>query len=234
MRTAHVELVHACTAVPWAEARRVTRALSRQVRDHFGPAFGVVADVELVPRGKQDPAAWQIALVDDAASAEDDGWHELTARGLPLGEVLVKKNVEETGGWSSAASHELLEMLADPDMSLTVLVHGARTTRLFAYEVCDPVQDDRWSYFVGRVRVSNFVYPSWFETFHRARATRFDHVGACTRALQVLPGGCATFAHARWQRGWRDEGPTRGRIGHPRGTRRRRRTMARGTWRRSE
>jgi hypothetical protein len=234
MRAAHVQFVHDSTVVSWKDARRVTAALARQVRDHFGPAYGVSARVELVERGRQDPTAWQIALVDDAPSAEDDGWHELTARGQPLGKVLLKKVIAETGGWSSTASHELLELLADPGMSLSVLVYGARGSHFFAYEVCDPVQDDRFSYFVDRVRVSDFVYPAWFESFREHGSTRFDHVGACTRPLQILPGGYASVAHANWARGWRDDGPTRGRIGRPRGTRRARRIAPRDEWRKSD
>jgi hypothetical protein len=233
MREAHVQLVHASSVVSWSEARRVASALGRQVREHFGPAYGVRARVEAVPHGRQDPSAWQVVVVDDARSAEDDGWHELTARGQPLGTVLAKKVIAESGGWSSTASHELLELLADPDMSLSVLVYGARGSRLFAYEICDPVQDDRYGYFVDRVRVSDFVYPAWFESFRKRGSARFDHVGECTRPLQILPGGYATVAHAHWERGWRDDGPSRGTIGRPRGSRRGRRIVPRDAWRRS-
>jgi hypothetical protein len=232
--TAHVQLVHASQAVTWGDARRVTRALERQVRDHFGPAFGVTADVELVPRGREDPAAWQIAIVDSVSSAGDDGWHELTASGLPLGKVYAKQVIAETGGWSSSASHELLEMLADPDMSLTVVAWDKRGSHLYAYEVCDPVQDDRHGYEIGGVLVSDFVLPSWFESFHRARSVRFDQAGACARALQVLPGGYAQVTHTDWVRGWRDVGPSRGRKGKARGSRQGRRRTAHNHWRPSE
>jgi hypothetical protein len=233
MPTAHVQLVHACSAavVAWRDAQRVARALQRQVREHFGPAYGVDATVEAVPRGRQDAAAWQVALVDDAVDADADGWHELTARGLPLGKVYAKAVLAECGGWSTTASHEVLELLADPDMSLAVLVYGARGSRLFAYEVCDPVQDDRYAYSIGGVRVSDFVYPAWFESFRARRSARFDHAGACDRPLQVLAGGYAQVAPAHYERGWRDEGPARGKRGPARGSRQARRRVARGTWR---
>jgi hypothetical protein len=228
-----VQLVHASRAVTWSDARRVAAAVQRQVREHFGPAYGVRADVEAVPHGRQDPRAWQVAIVDDAASADDDGWHELTARGQPLGKVLAKKVIAETGGWSSTASHEVLELLADPDMSLAVLVYGERGSHLYAYEVCDPVQDDRWAYDVDRVRVSDFVYPAWFESFRGRGSARFDHTGACDRPLQILAGGYASVTHAHYERGWRDKGPTRGKRGKSLGSRRGRRTIPRDDWRRS-
>lgn len=217
----------------WADARRVAAAVQRQVREHFGPVYGVRATVEAVPQGRQDPGAWQVAVVDDAASADDDGWHELTARGQPLGKVLAKKVIAETGGWSSTASHEVLELLADPDMSLAVLVYFENGSHLYAYEVCDPVQDDRWAYTIDRVRVSDFVYPAWFESFHGRGSTRFDHTGACDRPLQILPGGYATVTHAHYEKGWRDEGPTRGKRGKHLGSRRARRRIPRDDWRKS-
>lgn len=230
----HVQLVHATTLVSWDDAKRVTAALQRQVRDDFGPEYGVRADVELVPRGREHGDAWQIALVDSASSADDDGWHELTAHGQPLGKVFVRKVLRESGGWSSSASHELLELLADPDMNTTVVAWGKRGSHLYAYEVCDPVQDDRSGYEIGGVLVSDFVLPSWFEAFHRRGSVAFDHVGHCDRPLQVLPGGYAQVTHADWVRGWRDVGPSRGRRGQARGSRRGRRRSERGQWRKSK
>lgn len=233
VRDAHVQLVHAARAVTWADVRRVAAALDRQVREHFGPVYGVTATVEAVPQGGQDPRAWQVAIVDDEASADDDGWHELTANGQPLGKVLAKKVIAETGGWSTTASHEVLELLADPDMSLYVLVFGSGGSHLYAYEVCDPVQDDRHAYTIDRVRVSDFLYPAWFESFRGRRSTRFDHAGACDRPLQILAGGYATVTRAHWDTGWHDAGPERGKPGKPLGSRRARRTVPREAWRRS-
>ena len=190
--------------------------------------------MELVPRGREDEGAWQIAIVGDARSADDEGWHELTAGGRPLGKVLARQAIEDTGGWSSTASHELLELLADPDMSLTVVACDGGRTRLVAYEICDPVQDDRYGYFIDRMRVSDFVYPAWFESFHPRGEARFDHRGACARPLQILPGGYASVTHSDWERGWRDLGPSRGKPGKSRGSRRGRRRVARASWRKSQ
>jgi hypothetical protein len=228
-----VQLIHASDAVSWNDVRRVAAAIQRQVREHFGPVYGVDATVEAVPHGRHDPRAWQVAIVGDSASAADDGWHELTAWGQPLGKVLAKKVIAETGGWSSTASHEVLELLADPDMSLSVLVYGERGSHLYAYEICDPVQDDRYGYAIDRVRVSDFVYPAWFESFRARGSARFDHTGACDRPLQILSGGYATVTHAHWERGWRDEGPARGKLGRSFGSRRARRTVPRDAWRKS-
>ncbi|HEY8039480.1 MAG TPA: hypothetical protein VIF15_06785 [Polyangiaceae bacterium] len=234
MRSAHVQFVHASTVVSYADARTVVRALRKQARQHFAPAYGIRAEVELVPQGRQDPGAWQIVIADGAVRAAEDGWHETTQSGLPLGKVLAEKVIGETGGWSSTASHELLELLADPYMSLTVVGFEHHHARLFAYEICDAVQDDRYSYFIDGVRVSDFVTPAWFEGFHAPDSVPFDHRGHCVRPFHVLSGGYASVAHQDWVRGWRDVGPPRGKIGHALGSRRERRRKPRSEWRRSQ
>ena len=233
MREAHVQIVNDSDVVSAADARRVVRALRQQAREHFAPAWGIHAEVELATRPRIAPDAWVIAIVDDAAKGDYYGWHELSAAGKPLGKVYAADAIRDTGGWSSTASHELLELLADPDMAVTVLDSSDRAARLYAYEICDPVQDDRWSYSIGGVRVSDFVLPTWFEPFHRRRSVRFDHTGKVTRPFQILAGGYATVDHVTGTRGWHDLGPSRGKIGRSRGSRHGRRRLARAEWRRS-
>jgi hypothetical protein len=231
MREAHVQFVNDSDAVSDAAARRIVRALGRQAREHFAPAWGIRAEVELVPRHRVAAGAWVIAIVDSARSGDALGWHELTAAGLPLGKVYAVDSSRADGSWSITASHELLELLADPDMTMTVLDDSGRARRLYAYEVCDPVQDDRFAYALDGVRVSDFVLPAWFESFHRPRSVRFDHAGACTRPLQVTAGGYASVYHVDGVRGWRDLGPSRGATGHARGSRHRKRRLTRQRWR---
>jgi hypothetical protein len=231
MREAHVQFVHDADAVSEADARRVVRAIGKQARAHFAPAWGIRAHVELVPRKRVDAAAWIIAIVDDARSGDFLGWHELTARGFPLGKVYAGDTIRQGGSWSVTASHELLEMLVDPEMSMTVLDSTENANRLFAYEICDPVQDDRWGYLIDGVRVSDFVLPTWFESFHHPRGVRFDHRRAVVRPLQILAGGYASVDHVDGSRGWRDVGPSRGKAGPTRGSRHARRMLAREAWR---
>ena len=52
---------------------------------------------------------------------------------------------------------------------------------LYAYEVCDACEADQFGYDIDGVLVSDFVFPSWFESFWSAGAhasiskTRFTH-----------------------------------------------------------
>lgn len=57
---------------------------------------------------------------------------------MPLGKVFAGTDLKYGYTWSVTASHELLEMLADPNINLTVLLQNSETAgTLYAYEVCD-------------------------------------------------------------------------------------------------
>src|SRR5580693_7852945 len=56
----------------------------------------------------------------------------------------------------------------------------------YAYETADAVE--REAFDVNGIPMSNFVYPSWFEAFHKPKSTKFDYMGKCTRPFQILKG----------------------------------------------
>jgi hypothetical protein len=237
VRIADVQVIDASrTVVPKErELARAMHALERQVRSHFAPAWGIGVELELLPRGRTSRVrrdAWVLVIVDDAKSADIDGWHDLSPHGQPLGKVLAKEAIADSGEWTSTASHELLEMLVDPDLSLGSAATVEGHARQYAYEVCDAVQANAYRYEVGGVHVSDFVYPSWFESF-RTSGARFDQAKKCRRPLQVLPGGYAIVAHVDGERGWHEVWPEHRRKPHLHGSRRGRRLMDRARWRKS-
>ncbi|HEX8791011.1 MAG TPA: hypothetical protein VF765_08655 [Polyangiaceae bacterium] len=236
-RIADVQVIDASrTVVPGErDLGRNVRALERQVRQHFAPAWGIGVELELLPRGRASRIrrdAWTLVILDDEESADADGWHDLSPHGQPLGKVLAKEAMADSREWTSTASHELLEMLVDPDIALGSAATVEGHARQYAYEVCDAVQSNACRYEVSGVRVSDFVYPSWFEGF-RARGTRFDQAGKCKRPLHVLPGGYAIIAHVDGSRGWHELWPERARRPRLHGSRRARRIKDRRHWRKS-
>jgi hypothetical protein len=203
------------------------------VREHFAPAWGIGVELEITTRARIHRDAWVLVIVDDEPSADLDGWHDLSPHGQPLGKVLTKNAIADAREWTSAASHELLEMLADPDIALGSAANVEGHARQYAYEVCDAVQANAYRYEVSGVHVSDFVYPTWFEGF-RARGTRFDHLGKCKRPLHLLPGGYALIAHVDRSTGWHQLVPEHRRPPRLHGSRRGRRLMHRARWRKSE
>lgn len=94
---------------------------------HFSHVWGKSATVTLVknsikgnrPLLKKCQGWWWLVLLDTSDEAGYLGYHEATIDGMPLGKVFVKTAEAANRAWSVTASHELLEMLADPWLNLS-------------------------------------------------------------------------------------------------------------------
>lgn len=107
--------------------------------------------------------------------------------------VHAGTDIKLGASWTVTASHELLEMLADPDINLTAFVQSGDTTgKLYAYEVADACEADNYGYKIGETLVSDFVFPAWFESFPTAGA-QLDQQGQIQRPFEILPGGWVGF-----------------------------------------
>src|SRR5262245_4075054 len=251
METISVAVVNAAHDLDDDDVASGVEALQEQVLRHFGPAWGVSAELTQV-RGssrreqrRPDPEArqrfrghWGLVLVDDGPAAHELGFHDLTASGLPMARVLVRRAAEQGRDWTHAASHELLEMLADPCLD-RVAYHqpDASTVRFYAVEVCDPCASVDDGYELEGRSVSNFVLPAWFHDGPCAGAApqqpRLDWRNLTVRSLQTRPGGYVgvfdTIARA-----WTIEGaPPDGELRDV-GSRLERRATARSRWRYSD
>jgi len=191
MSLINVSIVNASSVLTDSDVQPVVDALQKQVDNDFGPAWGVAAKLNFVPQGSSPPAgSWWLLILDDSDQAGALGYHDLTSEGLPLGKVFAATDLKFGSNWTVTASHELLEMLADPNVNLTVFIQSdSAAGRLYAYEVCDACENDQLGYMVGDVLVSDFVYPSWFEDFRPPNSTQFDQGQHITQPLQLLAGG---------------------------------------------
>ena len=176
-----------------------------------------------------------MSILDDSDQAGALGYHDLTPDGLPIGKVFAATDLKYGTNWTITASHELLEMLADPNINLTVFVQSNESTGiLYAYEVCDACEADNLGYAIGNARtVSDFVYPSWFESFRTTGSAQFDQTNQIKNPLQLLPGGYIGVFNVNSGSGWQqqtaDKQPnimSRGNVG----SRRERRRIPREEW----
>jgi hypothetical protein len=169
---------------------RVADALGKQLADDYSPVWGLEAEIAIAARPEAIPAtAWQLVILDDSDQANALGYHELTKSGAPLGKVFVRSVQESGGEWSVAASHELLEMMADPALNLAAEGYDPESPgspAFFAYENCDPVEGD--TYRIDGVTVSDFVYPTFFELNPPQHST-FDRLGHLVKPFSLRPGG---------------------------------------------
>ncbi len=161
---------------------KLVGALQTFVDECVVPAWR--APARLVKSRKELSGAWNLVFLDDADRAKLFGYHKLMKNGLPLARVFVKPLLKQGEAISLVASHELAEMLVDPSDNLWCL--GPKR-RLYAYEVCDPVEHEQFE--IDNLAMSDFLYPAYFQRLRKPKSTRFDYLKKVKRPFQVLPGG---------------------------------------------
>ncbi len=162
-------------------------AMQKFVDEHFAPVWGTPA--KLVKSKGFLKGAWAMAFLDKTHDASMEGYHDVTPEGLPMSKVFVKNILEQKDKVSVAASHELAEMLVDPNANLYST--GPKKNHLYDYEVADPVEELFFE--VDGIPMTNFVYPAYFESFHKKGSTRFDHMGALDRPFDFHVGGYQSY-----------------------------------------
>ena len=234
--TTQISVINESTVLTDAEVTPVVIALQQQVTNDFRPVWGIDAELKMIPQGTPaTPGTWWLVILDDSDQAGALGYHDLTPDGLPMGKVFAGSDLKAGDSWSVTASHELLEMLADPNINLTVFVQDANTTgTLYAYEVCDACEDDSLGYTINNVQVSDFVYPAWFESFRTEGSTQFDRMNQIKDPLQLLAGGYIGVFSVTGGSGWQQQTAEKTPLnlrhrGHV-GSRRERRSVAREQW----
>jgi hypothetical protein len=186
-----VGLVDKTGTIRASELSAVAAALNLQVNRDFGPIWQVPATVSALLDGQQPPpGVWPIFVVNNLPPTE--GGIHLTKHRQPY--ALV----EAGPSWSLAASHECLEMLVDPSGSRLYAssaiqvkhgeVHDAPGKFEYVVEVCDPSENQPFSYPIDGVVVSDFYTPHFFDPKVSA-GVRYSFTGALTRPRQVLKGG---------------------------------------------
>lgn len=162
-------------------------ALQEYVDDHFAPIWGTPA--KLVKSKGFLKGKWALVFLDNTSDASTEGFHDVTPEGLPLAKVFVQNTIKLKERVSVCASHEIAEMLVDPGTNLYST--GPKKNRLYDYEVADPVEE-LW-FPVNGIPMVDFVYPEYFEVFHRPGSMRFDHMGQLRRPFQLAKGGYQSY-----------------------------------------
>jgi|HubBroStandDraft_6_1064221.scaffolds.fasta_scaffold07534_5 hypothetical protein len=205
--TIQISVINESTVLADTDVAPVVAALQKQVTNDFRPMWGTDAELNIVSKGSQPPTgSWWLVLLDDSDQANALGYHDLTTDGLPIGKVFAASDLKAGTSWTVTASHELLEMLGDPNINLTVFVQNGNTTGiLYAYEVCDACEDDSLGYQIDSVLVSDFVYPSWFESFRAEGSTPFDRMNKIQTPFQLLVNGYIGVFNVSAGSGWQQQ-----------------------------
>jgi hypothetical protein len=233
--TIQISVINESTVLADTDVQPVLDALQQQVSEDFCPIWGINAKLTIAEKGTQPPSGnWWLVLLDDSDQANALGYHDLTSEGLPIGKVFAASDLKAGMSWTVTASHELLEMLADPNINLTVFAQNTNTAgTLYAYEVCDACEDDSLAYKIDNILVSDFVYPAWFESFRAEGSTQFDRANKVREPFQLLAGGYIGIFNVTAGSGWTqkmDERPTNTQNRGAVGSRRERRTIPHDQW----
>ena len=162
-------------------------AMQKFVDEHLAPVWATPA--RLVKTRGFKKGAWAIVFHDAYSDANTEGYHDVTPEGLPMSRVYVKNTLKLGDQVSVVASHELAEMLVDPLANL--YTDGPRGNRLYDYEAADPVEELFFP--VDGIAMSDFVYPAYFEMFHKKGSTRFDHMDKLKRPFELDKGGYQSY-----------------------------------------
>lgn len=168
-----------------SQLTKVAAALQKQATRDFGPLWDIQANVSGFARLQDVPTDyWPVIVRDDIKTPGAAGVHEDKNR-QPFALVQF------SDAWSLTASHETLEMLADPFGNR--LVAGKSPKRAqgrvnFLVEVCDPCEDQQFAYTVNGVTVSDFYTPHFFDPVAES-SVRYSYTGAVKGPRTILQGG---------------------------------------------
>lgn len=181
-----ITIVDIDSGVPLAEIQRTAAALQHQVREHFSPEWGIGAEAIVTGAVSSAPGEWRMELRKVPTLDGALGYHDETDDGQPILYVFPEACSGDGSAWSSCASHEALEALADPWLRRLVQLSDGH---IAALEVCDQVESD--SYLIDGIQVSNFNTPENFEPPKNLTGVKFDYLGLQTKPFEIRPGGYA-------------------------------------------
>jgi len=190
MLPVQIALTSLTDQVGLTELSQVAAALQRQVTRDFTPLWGIEAAVDAFPFDQIPPGAWPVIVQDVIETPGAAGIHRTEADDTPY--ALLQYG--ET--WSLAASHECLEMLADPSGGRKISGTSPLTRQQgpvsFLLEVCAPCADAASAYAINGVLVSDFCTPHYYGASPNTGG-RCSFTGALRQPLTLRPNGTLSW-----------------------------------------
>jgi hypothetical protein len=190
-----VALVSDTPTVGFSDVSAVAAALQKQATRDFGPIWQVSASVSAFDALESVPVDyWPVIIRDDIDQPGAAGYHT-DDNGQPFS--LVQADDQ----WQLTASHETLEMLADPFGNRTIAgspppqaPRPISTLRRVTYlvEVCDPCEDPQFAYGVNGQQLSDFITPHYYDP-NGATGTLYSFRGNVKGPHTVLEAGYVSF-----------------------------------------
>jgi hypothetical protein len=207
MLTANLALVSEVDGHDPTDVAAVAAALQKQVTRDFAPIWDVQATVDAFPRLEDVPIGYWPMIVRDDIEHEGAAGIHLDKDGQPFALITMGHS------WSLTASHETLEMLADPNGNRLVAGDSPKEDQgrvRFLVEVCDPSESEKFAYTVNGILVSDFYTPRYFDPTP-STTIRYSYTDAIKEPRTILPGGYISWQDLGsgnwWQQIWRTRDP---------------------------
>jgi hypothetical protein len=185
MLVTELALVAETDHISHSQLTRVAAALQKQAIRDFAPIWSIHATVDAFATLDDVPIGyWPIIVRDDIGQPGAAGVH-LDQNGQPY------SLVEYSESWSLTASHEALEMLADPFGNRVIAGDSPKPGQgrvEFLVEVADPIEDAQFAYKVNGVLVSDFLTPHFYDPV-AAAGVRYSFGGNLDGPRRIVAGG---------------------------------------------
>ncbi|UKY54523.1 hypothetical protein [Streptomyces inhibens] len=202
MLVTQLALVSETAEITASQLNRVAAALQKQATRDFAPLWQVPATVDAFDRLKDVPVGyWPMIVRDDIGQPGAAGVH-LDKNGQPF------SLIQYSASWSLTASHEMLEMLADPWGNRLIAGQSPKPDQgvvEFLVEVSDPSESPENGYTINGLLVSDFFTPRFYDPV-AAPGVRYSFTGKLTAPRKILPGGYISWRNPVtdhwWQQIW--------------------------------
>lgn len=192
MTTPHVAQIsvfnYAKTPLPFDLADLVD-TMQKYVDDYMYPVWGCLA--KLTETQGPVKGTWSMVFFDNADEPDALAYHDEECH-QPVSKVFVETTLNDGEDVAVSATHELAEMLVDAPINRYASAGDGET--MFAYEVCDPVEDQ--SFEINGLKMSNFVFPAYFEPDPLGQTKKFDQMGSLSGPFTLTNGGYAVVTKA--------------------------------------
>lgn len=173
------------------QVHTIVDAAQKDLIENFAPAWSILPPkLSFVP--KADLTSWKgkpnLVVLDTSDEANALGYHDLTPDGLPLGKAFAKTDKMYGAILSVTLTHELWEMIVDPNINL--VVEDDKRGVFVAFESADAVEADQFAHVVNGVKISNFQLPSFFS--RRAKGP-YDFGHILSGPFQLAHGGYESY-----------------------------------------
>lgn len=201
-----IAVINESTMVTNDQVATMCASMQVQLDLHVLPAWNMKsATIKFYADKTQVPGyAWVVNMLDNSTQAGALGYHSLDNDEVDA--FIFAQPVLSNGGTvmifdptnpnqytvSATLSHEVCEMVGDRFANGFSQGPQIAQGNLYAQELCDPVENDSYDIMINgvNVAVSNFVFPSWFNSEAKVPQNMpFDYLGKLAAPYTMDAGG---------------------------------------------